>query len=503
MPTSYEAAGQAAGLRQWRDLRFLSWPLIVAAAVFLRALVDGMALFNDPDTYLHIAAGRWMIAHGALPFHDPFSHSMAGAAWVPHEWLAEIILASVYEGFGWGGLILLTATSFAVGLALLTRRLLRHFEAFSVLILVALSTASLLPHLLARPHILALPPLVVWCAALIAARDDGRAPPMATLPVMTLWANLHGSFMFGLALAVFLGIEAVIEANSPEGRRQAMHRWGGFVVLATLAALLTPNGFQGLLLPFRLSSMTTLQTSFGEWRSPDFQTFEPLEIWLLGAVLAGYALGLKLPIMRLALLLTLFHMALAHSRHIDLVAVVAPLAVAGSLGPRLAARIHATPPSVLGRGVAALATPASTAGVALVTALLLVTGVVALWRPVERPDGPVTPGAALSAAARLGLSGPVFNHEAFGGYLAFKGVPTFIDGRIEMYGDSFLRRDIEAEAGKEPALTQVLDRYGITWTLLSPTDSGAVEVLDHRPGWRRVYTDRHAVIHVRVAPGAR
>ena len=55
------------------------------------------ALLNDPDTYLHIAAGRWMLAHRALPFADPFSHSMPGASWVPHEWLAEFILGAGFE----------------------------------------------------------------------------------------------------------------------------------------------------------------------------------------------------------------------------------------------------------------------------------------------------------------------------------------------------------------------------------------------------------------------
>ena len=36
-----------------------------------------MALLNDPDTYLHIAAGGWMLAYAALPLPDPFSHSVA------------------------------------------------------------------------------------------------------------------------------------------------------------------------------------------------------------------------------------------------------------------------------------------------------------------------------------------------------------------------------------------------------------------------------------------
>jgi len=88
-----------------------SWPLIAALAVFIRALAQPTALLNDPDTYLHIAAGRWMLAHAALPVHDPFSHSLAGAAWVPHEWLAELVLATVYDASGWSGLVVLTAAA--------------------------------------------------------------------------------------------------------------------------------------------------------------------------------------------------------------------------------------------------------------------------------------------------------------------------------------------------------------------------------------------------------
>ena len=501
MSLSFEATGRAAARREGRARPLLSWPLIVAAAAFFRALVDRMALLNDPDTYLHIAAGRWMIAHGALPLSDPFSHSMTGAHWVAHEWLAEIVLASTFDAFGWGGTILLTAACFAAALALLARRLLHHVEPAPMLILVGLSMASLLPHLLARPHILALPPLVAWCAALIAARDADRAPPAALLPVMTLWANLHASFMFGLALAVFLGAEAVLDAHSAAGRRQALRRWGGFIALATGAALLTPSGFDGLLLPFRLSGMAALQASFLEWLSPDFHTFQPLEVWLLGTLFLGFAFGLKLPLGRLVLLLVLFHMALAHSRHVDLVALVLPLALAPSLGPQLAARIGTTPTSALGRGMAALARPAGAAGIALVVALLAAGGTFALWRPIERPDGAITPGAALAAAARLGLSGPVFNAEPFGGYLVFKGVPTFIDGRIEMYGDRFLRRYLAAEAGNEPALSELLAQYRIRWTLLPP-ESHAVDILDHLPGWRRVYADPNAVIHARIGTGA-
>jgi hypothetical protein len=457
-----------------------------------------MALLNDPDTYLHVAAGRWMLAHMALPVHDPFSHSLAGATWVPHEWLSEIVLAAVYGLAGWSGLVLLTAVAFAASLALLTRFLLRWAEPFSTLIATALGAALVLGHLLARPHLLALPLLVVWSGALLAARDTGSGPPFRLLPVMVVWANLHGSFMFGLALALFLAAEAVL---APGRRAHETRRWGGFSLLAFAAALVTPNGMAGFLEPLRLVAMPALQTSFGEWLSPNFQTFQPLEIWLLGIIALGFATGVRLPLSRLLLLLALCHMALGHARHAELLGLVGPLVVVATLGPPIAARIRSMPVSALGRGAARLAVPASPSAVRLILVISLAISLPLLLWQIERTGDPVTPSSALAAAARLGLDGPVFNSEGFGGYLIFRSIPTFIDGRTELYGNAFLDGYLAAERGDEPALTALLDRYGIAWTLLSP-QQGAVSRLDALPGWRRVYTDAEAVIHMRVAARA-
>ena len=270
--------------RLWHRL-IPSWPLIVGLAALVRALAQPRALLNDPDTYLHIAAGRWMLTHLALPVHDPFSHSLAGAIWVPHEWLAEVVLASVYGAGGWSGLVLLGAACFAASMALLTRFLLRYYEPFSALIAVTLGAALVLGHLLVRPHIIALPLLVIWCGKLFAARDSGTAPPAWLLTVMLLWANLHGSFMFGLAMVLLLGMEAML---SPGRRILEARRWGLFALLAVIASLATPNGVGGFVEPFRLMMMPTLQASFSEWTSPNFQSLQPVEIWLLGGLGVHY-----------------------------------------------------------------------------------------------------------------------------------------------------------------------------------------------------------------------
>ena len=191
-------------------------------------------------------------------------------------------------------------------------------------------------------------------------------------------------------------------------------------------------------------------------------------------------------------------MALGHVRHAELLGLVGPLVVASSLGPPICARIRSAPISTLGRGAIRLSAPAAAPASVLIFAIIFATSLPLVLRPIVRADDSVSPASALAAAARMGLDGPVFNSEGFGGYLTFSGIPTFVDGRAELYGNAFLDRYLAAERGSERALTALLDRYGITWTLLVP-QQGAVSRLDALPGWRRVYTDRYAVIHRRVA----
>ena len=131
-------------------------------------------LLADGDTWSHLATGEWIIAHGAVPRADPFSHSMPGAPWTAHEWLSEILLTLAFRCGGWSGVVLLTAAA-AAGAALMmgltvARDLSGGALGFTVLLGVALWT----PSLLARPHVLALPLVAAWTVALLDARDRDR-----------------------------------------------------------------------------------------------------------------------------------------------------------------------------------------------------------------------------------------------------------------------------------------------------------------------------------------
>lgn len=457
-------------------------PLLAAMAGFAISVLFATQLLNDGDTYWHIAAGRWILDHAAVPHVDPFSFSFAGRPWVAHEWLSELLMALAYRAGGWNGLIFLFAAALALTLGLFAWHLDRWVERLPAVLMLVLGGACIAPTLLARPHILALPVMEVWAAGLLLARSRGQAPPWLLLPLMALWANLHGGFIVGLALAAWFALEALADAGTQW--RPVLRGWGLFVAAAVLVSLANPQGPRGLLFPIQLMRMQHL-SSINEWQPANFAGFEPIEGGLVALLYVALTRGIRLPPMRVLLLIGLLHLALQHSRHQMIAGIVGALAIAEPFGRSLAtsaaARWRARP---LWSGVA----------LALVLALVAFRAAV----PVTRTDSANSPIAALDHVPPALAAAPVFNDYSFGGYLVFRGVRPFVDGRADLYGDDFLTA-YGAVNGSNPAAFETLARqYGFRWTIL-PTNSPNVAMLDALAGWHRLYADATAVVHVRDA----
>jgi hypothetical protein len=439
----------------------LSWPLLVAASTFLVLLTRG-AMLADGDLYWHIVAGRWMFLHLSIPTADPFSYTMPGAPWIAHEWLAETLYTAAYSLGGWSAVVGLAAAAFAAALAILARALLR-------------------------------------------ARESNRAPPLWVALLMVLWANLHGSFVFGLLLGGAFCAEAVLAAEGSAARRHAAWQWSAFLLAALLASMANPHGPHSLLFAYDLNQMNFI-SQVSEWRPANFDRVRPFEIWLLIGAVALLTRGLRLPLVRLVLLIGLVHMALQHRRHQDLLGFLGPAIVAEALGAQwFAARGAGQNAAALDRLFASFAPQATRVACAIVLAALAAAGLAATRIDALRPPSIMTPDAALAAvhAAYPGGTTPfpsrVLNSYEFAGYLIFDGIAPFIDGRGDMYGDEFFFNYQNALDLKDSELLpKLLERYQVDWTLLRP-GTPAVALLDHLPGWRRLYADDLAVVHVRDA----
>jgi hypothetical protein len=416
--------------------------------------------------------------------------------------LSELVLLGVHQLAGWAGLVVVAALAFAGTLAYLMRFLLARMEPAHALLLTVFAGAMLASHLLARPHVLAWPLLAVWVGTLVNAGEQGRAPPWWLLSLMVLWANLHGSFTLGVALGAALALDAVLALPADQRRAGAM-RWALFFGLALAASMLTPAGWHGLWYTVQVMRMTVALDVISEWLSPNFHQLQPLEIWLMLVLGIACSGRMRLPWLRLLLLLGLLHLALKHGRNIAVLGLVSPFLMATPLARQWQATAGSAPDAEaldrVFRALAVRARPAASAAVAMLMAAVVAASV-ASGKFVPLSDR--TPEAAVKAVQRTGIKGQVLNSYNFGGYLIYQGVPVFMDGRADMYGDALLKRYLDAVTLKEPAdLLRLLDEYRIGWTLLEP-GTPAIALLDRLPGWRRVHADGVAVAHVRdlVAP---
>jgi hypothetical protein len=465
----------------------VSLPQIVGITAFSLTLVAGHRLLLDPNPYMHVVVGRWIIAHCSVPHHDFLSYSLTGTPWIPHEWFAEVVFAYAHDLLGWAGVVTTAAFCFAAALALLCRALLSYLLPSHALIGTALAAGLAFPHFLARPHALILPILVTWVAVLIKARAAHRAPPIYSALLLTPWANLHPSYPFGLGLAALLAGEALLDASDWPAALRTARAWAPFGALSLLAVFATPNGIDGFLLPFRLLHVNFIMSQIGEWQSPNFQLPQPLEPWLMLALLASLSIGIRLPLTRIAMILILLHFALQHQRHIELLGLVTPLLVAPSLAGQL--EPYALP--VIDRRLTSFVRKSAPGGIVVAGLIMMGLAAAAVCIGVTNEKGPYAPAAALLFRQAQRIEGPVFNDVNFGDYLIYSGISPFIDGRVEMYGDAFLNRYASVE--EFPDLAR---QYNFTWTILT-LNNPHVPLLDHLTGWRRVFADNVAVIHVR------
>ena len=456
-------------------------PNVLAMTVAVYAMfLFAPRVLHDGDTYWHIAAGNWMLAQQSVPRTDPFAFTTAGMVWVPHEWLAEVIMALAFRFGGWAGVVMLTAAAAALAIGLMARHLERFLAPVPAYAMLLLAVLTVMPTMLARPHILALPIMEFWVARLVIARAEGRAPSVWLAGAMLVWTNLHGGFMIGLAVAGAMAVEAI--ASAGPAWRAALRGWLFFLIAATVAACLTPLGLDGILFPFQMLRLGALR-NIQEWQAPNFQELQPLEFILIAALLLGLTGGVRLPWFRVSLFLGLLHSALQHTRFQLQLSFIGFLLVAPALGLRFPR--NAGGADRVGR-----------AAVWVLAGLLLLLSAVRFVMPITRADIAGSPVTALAHISPEMRAQPVLNAYPFGGFLIFHGMHPFVDSRADLYRDAFLQDYLAIQQPQPDRVREVVTRYGITWTLQEP-GSALASWLDTQPDWQRLYADDYAVIHIK------
>jgi len=446
---------------------------------------------RDGDAALHWKLGAWMLEHREVIRVDSFSHTHPQKAVISKEWLSELFWGAAGEALGWNGLVLLAALLIATTLFLLQRQLeAEGSDALTATMLTLLAAWTCSMHWLARPHLATHLLVVVFNWQLRAfqqGRLSGRALFAWLVPLMALWANVHGAFPIGLTL---IGLYLLGNIGKRPEQVRNMKLLAGLLAACAAATLLNPNGWKlhGIILHYLRHSQFV--GGVNEFLSPNFHasnTWGFAAQWLLLAVIL---LGIRSRWERVDLVLVAAwgYFALHSVRNLPIFALVATPIVAEHLRHRL--------PLVWQRVAADISRINLVADGTIW--MLASLGVVAAFQPCTKPMTEVFPVRAVQFLKQHpeSVRGRMFNPDHWGSYLLLEMPehPVFMDSRHEFYGMKLVRDYLQVMRG-DPGWLETLKRYQVNWTLM-PARHPLNQLLSLRGDWRRVYADQNAVIFV-------
>jgi hypothetical protein len=476
----------------------------LALLAYSMMLVRGPFVLQDPDTMWHIRTGQWILDHARVPTVDFYSYTFAGKPWISTEWLAEVIYAAAFNLAGWRGVAIVGVAACAAIVGILCFYLLQQMRFTIAVGWAAAAAVATSPHFIARPHILSYVILAIWIINLLDAYDQEKPdiPRLVILaPLMVIWANIHGSFTFGLTLlgifTLFCLYHYFLQRNYTKCRRIAI-----VAVTVALCSFLTPYGMLPALMTTKLVGMKFVTSYIIEWQTPNFQESLYRPIYLVGILSAIAGLGVRLTGARLVVYALITFTGLRYIRGLLMFFFVIPMVLARPVGASAKFLAPQLPGLKTSEGdetsdpILAFLQKRSTAFVMAFGVLAVVMTASTWWRDDIVPPKTITPEAALDFVRSKNITGNVFNDYGFGGYLIWSDVPTFIDGRAELFGDDFVRQyaEIDAVADLKKALA-VLDDYKVNWIILPPT-APLTRAITTGP-WDEAYSDKYAVVFVR------
>jgi hypothetical protein len=270
--------GTALGLRIFGDEALL----VAIGAVFVAASVLAARTGLRADSWLSFLAGHEIVTHG-LPHTDGLAVLSHGRPWVDQQWLGQLTLYALDRG---GGLKLVLFASVVIQLAalMLGLRFARRRGAPPLAIAPIALATWLVSNSWLRTQVFSQLLFVVLLSVLAGQSRKPSPRVFLALPLLALWANLHGAAVVGAALVALLGLSEVVELVRL--RQRSAGKWARALALGVipwLCLLVTPYGFS--IFSYYRSTLANpaFRRFLSEWAPPTIFSAEGAVFFVLAA----------------------------------------------------------------------------------------------------------------------------------------------------------------------------------------------------------------------------
>jgi len=384
----------------------LIFAIAVAAALALLAPVGSY------DFFWHLASGRWIVDHGALPLNDPFGLASERIEWINGSWLFQIIASAVWSAGGAALTVILRSLLALAGIAIVLRHASKRTGMATAAAITALAVYGAEHRLSYRPEGAAT--LLAVVAVAIAFGELSTWRRAALFSILTiLWINVHPSAL----LAPLIYGAGVLSRWGASENRPPLREWMAIAAPA-VSLLLNPWHVRGVVAPFQLAALASGNAFVNtEWLPTSVFVFPIVYLTILLAVLTAIRNrnALKPHLGELALLALFSVLAIRYVRNHGFFFATFPMLIAPLL-PELDRRLRPV--------------------LATIAVMLLAFVAVSPPAPSLGVDSQKLPVLTTRFLVDSKLGGHIYNPDQFGGYLIHALYPArrvLTDGRNELY----------------------------------------------------------------------
>lgn len=452
---------------------------LLLGVAFILLLNKADRLIVDGDTFWALKVGEWISKNKSIPYQDTFSWTVNGMPWVAHEWLFDYLIYKFHAGLGYYGIILFVF----IGLFFITYYLWKLYAEENknpvlTIIVFTIVVFMLQCGISARPQVYGYVFFIYFFYVLYRRRKL-----LWTLPlVAVVWANMHGSVVLGIAMVLLQLTYDTAYTYIESKRFNINNNLLAVALIVPLCSLINPYGINLWFTSFHLIT-NKINKQIVEWQPPDFR--EP--IWLfvyLAIIILTVCVSFsnketvekrKLNLLSIYLLGT-FYEAITGVRYFPYLAICWGLFFLTLLP------IDMFSEKSWNRKVSILLS-------ALIIVIIFNAG-----KPSLKLEGVITKNEWPVDAVNYLESGKIYNNYKWGGYLIYREIPVFIDGRADVYWkNSDVFKDHSDISGLKKDPIDLLNKYDVEQVII-PVDS-ALDVYLKRAGCIEKYRDETAVVY--------
>ena len=471
--------------------RIFSYPVMLCSLLAMLAVLTVRLRFDDPDMWWHLKTGEVIWTTHTIPTTDLFSYTTHHHAWVPHEWLSELIIYGAYRWDGYSGLMLWLCL-FTASILIAGYTLCSLYSGNAKVALVGALTIWLFGTIgfAVRPQMIGYLLLVVELLLLHLGQTRSPRWFFGLPPLFAIWVNCHGSFLLGFVLA---GVVLVSSCFNFKSGLLVTAKWNTrnrrtlilALILSVLALFLNPLGIRQILYPLETMADPAMKFSAVlEWQPLQFSDGRSLAfLGVIGCIFILVIVRQTELLWHELLLLALgAWLAASHGRL---------LFVFGILAAPILSRLLSTAWDGYSAEQDRVLPNAILIAASGLIAFLAFPNVKNLRAQVEAHS----PVKAVEFIKNHHLSGPMLNEWVDGGYLLWAAPenPVFIDGRGDIFEWTGVTGEFEKWTQLQNDPNVLLKKYGIRFCLLgrrSPMSTVMALLKD----WTIIYEDKNSVI---------